>query len=392
MATDLSNVSLVALTGTLDRVGGAERAFRRIVDEFEARLGMNVVLVSHLPPQDADLAERTTVLRPEGRPAGPRMVMRMRKAITAVDRPAILFGFQINSNVVAAVANASLCRRRRLPIVLNDRAAIAEKTQSPPGSGLVQRMRTAVFREIVRLCYRRADCVVCNARANADAVRSFIAPREVPVETVYNPLEATAIQARFAERDRRSILVPGRPLVVGHGRLHAKKGWDTLLKAFAEVRAEWPGALLRIVGEGPERAAIEALADELGLAGSLDLPGFSAEPLSSIAEGDVYVLPSRFEGLPNSLLEAIALGLPTIAADCPTGPSEILSPDGDAGLLFRVDDVGELADHLRVLLRDGERRVSMGQSGRRRALDFSPAVNAEAYAAVFRRVLGRSLA
>ena len=128
----------------------------------------------------------------------------------------------------------------------------------------------------------------------------------------------------------------------------------------------------------------------LGLTDAVELPGFSADPLAAIEDGDVYVLPSRFEGLPNALLEAIAVGLPAIAADCPTGPAEILSAEAGAGLLFPVDDLEALVSHLRGLLGDGGRRAALAAGARRRALDFAPAVATDAYAAIFRRILGRS--
>ena len=120
------------------------------------------------------------------------------------------------------------------------------------------------------------------------------------------------------------------------------------------------------------------------------MPGFSADPWAAIEEGDIYVLPSRFEGLPNSLLEAIAIGLPSIAADCPTGPSEILDPVDQVGALFPVDDVEALTHQLQRLIADGSLRDRMARSARRRALDFSPEVNTAAYGALFQRILGQS--
>jgi len=388
--TDLSDVTVVALTGSLDRTGGAERAFRTIVAGFESRLGMRVELAAHLPPDDPEVRDRATVLRPAGAGVGPGMLGRMRGLIERAPRPAILFGFQINSNVVASVANRLLAADRRLPVVLNDRAAITEMTVARPGGGPADRMRAAVFRTAARAAYRQADCVVCNARANAELVRTFVGGASPPVETIYNPLDAEGLQSRFAERDRTRWQSDLGPLVVAHGRLDPQKGFDVLLQAFARVRDEWPQARLRIVGAGAPRGAREALVGALGLTDAVELPGFSADPLAAIEDGDVYVLPSRFEGLPNALLEAIAVGLPAIAADCPTGPAEILSAEAGAGLLFPVDDLEALVSHLRGLLGDGGRRAALAAGARRRALDFAPAVATDAYAAIFRRILGRS--
>ena len=387
---DLSQVHLVALTGSLDRSAGAERAFRAIVDGFEHQLGMSVSLAAHIQPDDPEVRTRATVLRPDGEAVSHRMVTRMRSLIASAPRPAILFGFQINSNVVASLANRSLPPSRRLPIVLNDRAAIDKMLEVQRGSGGLGGLRSRIFSGLVRSTYRGANAVVCNAKANADLVRSLVGSEGPWIETIYNPLDAKRFQSRFAERNRQSFQTPDAPLIVSHGRLHSQKGFDTLLRALERLRGRGVQARLRIIGDGPERGALEDLVRSLGLEGVAEMPGFSTDPWAAIEEGDVYVLPSRFEGLPNSLLEAIALGLPSIAADCPTGPSEILYPVGQAGELFPVDDVEALTDTLQRMLADGSLRHRMAQAARRRAFDFSPEVNAAAYGDLFQRILDSS--
>jgi len=385
----LSKVHVVALTGTLDRSGGAERAFRTIVDAFENRLGMDVSLVAHVPPNDPTVRERAAVLRPEGEPAWVRMVTRMRAIIDSAPRPALLFPFQMNSNIVASLANRLLPRSRRLPIVLNDRAAIDQLLAGPPEQSPLGQLRTRAFASVARSVYRQANAVVCNAEANSERVRNFI-DRPLPlVETIYNPLDAESFQARFPQRDRRGFQ-QAAPLLVAHGRLHPQKGFDTLLRALAALRERGSSAHLRLVGDGPERDTLESLIQALGLSDAVEMLGFSEDPWVSIEPGDVYVLPSRFEGLPNALLEAIALGLPSVAADCPTGPAEILTADSGAGRLVPVDDVEALSRTIEEMLADGEARHAMGQAARRRALDFSVQANTDRYADVFERVLTAS--
>jgi len=388
--TDLSQVHLVALTGALDRSGGAERAFRAIIDGFEQRLGLSISLAAHIQPEDPEVRTRATVLRPDGESVSHRMVTRMRSLIAAAPRPAILFAFQINSNVVASVANRSLPPSRRLPIVLNDRAALSEMLAVQRGSGPLGDLRARVFAGLVRSAYRRADAVVCNARANARLISEFVGSEGPQVETIYNPLDARSFQSRFRERDRKVLQTGEPPLLVSHGRLHPQKGFDTLLRALERLIGRGVEARLRIIGDGPERGALEDLVRSLGLEERVEMPGFSSDPWSAIEEGDIYVLPSRFEGLPNSLLEAIAIGLPSIAADCPTGPSEILDPVDQVGALFPVDDVEALTHQLQRLIADGSLRDRMARSARRRALDFSPEVNTAAYGALFQRILGQS--
>ena len=384
----LRGVTILGVIGTLDRTGGAERAFRRITDGFRELLGVRVVLVSHVLPNDPVGTDDYHVLRPDGEPAGLGMVKRLRRLILDVPRPAILFPFQINVNIVAMTAMLSLPRSKRLPIVFNDRASIDFMTRAVPGNGIEKGLRTFLFRSFTRFCYRRADRIVCNAERSTEKLRAFIGRPSPPVLTVYNPVPAEQIQARFAERNRSAFQSAG-PLILGHGRLHAQKGWDVLMYAFAQVRKHVADARLEIVGEGPERSHLEAVARELGIEDACSMPGFSSDPLGRIDACDVYALPSRWEGLPNSLLEALAVGAPAVAANCDTGPDEIIGTEGERGLLVPVDDVEALSNALLALLGDADLRSKVARAGRRRALDFTLERSVSNYANIFRGLLQR---
>ncbi len=384
---DLSGVTILGVTGSVDRVGGAEKAFRAIMGGFRERLGVATAIAAHVEPQTRDL-ENVHVLRPDGAPAGPAMVLALRRLICEVPRPAVLFPFQINPNVVAMMANLSLPPWRRLPVILNDRASIDFMTRAMPSNHLEDGWRLSAFRAAARFVYRRADVVVANAARSAARTVEFIGRPSPPVHTIYNALPAEEIQERHPVRDR-SGLQGTAPLIAGHGRLDRQKGWDLLIRAMVLVRERIPDARLLIVGEGGERDALEALAGELGISEACDLPGWDPDPLNRIAECDVYALPSRFEGLPNSLLEAVALGLPAVAADCDTGPDEIVGRDGEYGLLVGVDEVEALAIAILRILRDASLRVHLAQAARQRALDFTLERNVQAYARLFAEVLGR---
>lgn len=120
--------------------------------------------------------------------------------------------------------------------------------------------------------------------------------------------------------------------VVAFGRLHVQKGYDFLLSTFAIVRAERPRARLLLLGSGSEEGNLRLLAKKIGLTvgstgelADVILPGLREHPLRYLRLGKVFALPSRFEGLPNALIEALAAGLPVLASDCPWGPRSILS-------------------------------------------------------------------
>ena len=135
--------------------------------------------------------------------------------------------------------------------------------------------------------------------------------------------------------------------ILAVGRLGREKGFDVLLQAFGQSGMAAQGIRLTVLGEGPERQRLESLADELGLAHAVKMLGVVPDPESWMAQTTVFVMPSRYEGFPNALLEAMAMGCPVIAADCDSGPGEIIQ-HGKNGWLVPVEDVGALATALRL--------------------------------------------
>jgi glycosyltransferase involved in cell wall biosynthesis len=135
------------------------------------------------------------------------------------------------------------------------------------------------------------------------------------------------------------------------GRLTHQKGFDLLLEALAGVRAAGVPARLTIVGVGELEGALAAQAKALGLADVVAIVGFQEQPARFFAHADVFVLSSRYEGMPNVVLEALACGLPVVAFDCPHGVSEIVH-DGVNGRLVPADDVPALTAALVDVLRD----------------------------------------
>ncbi len=181
---------------------------------------------------------------------------------------------------------------------------------------------------------------------------------------------------------RRARPVPrgaGGPVVVGCGRLVPQKNFPLLLRAFAEVRRGFPGARLWILGDGPDRGALEALAGELGVAPAVTFQGFVDDPWAFFAAADLFVLSAAFEGFGNVLVEAMACGLPVISTRCPHGPAEIID-DGTSGLLVPVDDPAALAEAMTRVLRNDTLRARLREGGARRARDFDATAIAARYA------------
>lgn len=199
-------------------------------------------------------------------------------------------------------------------------------------------------RRLFQRLYTRADKVICVADyVLNDLADNFHIPRSKLVR-IYNPVDVERVRQMAAEASNPYADAPdigARPRFVAVGRLAKVKGFDILLEAMARARRELPQAELVILGEGPLEAELKRQAQALGLGQAVRFLGFQANPYPYMKHASVCVLSSRYEGLPLVLLEALALGLPVVAADCPGGvreavagcPTARLVPSEDAAAL-----------------------------------------------------------
>jgi glycosyltransferase involved in cell wall biosynthesis len=150
----------------------------------------------------------------------------------------------------------------------------------------------------------------------------------------------------------------GENRLLSMGRLEREKGIDLLLHAFSRVAPRHPSWFLDIWGEGPQRSLLEDLARDLNLSERVRFRGFTQSPFQVMQRSDLFVLPSRFEGFPNVLLEAMSCGLPSVSFDCPTGPGQIIR-HGIDGLLVPPEDVGALIAALDRLMGNESERARL---------------------------------
>ena len=200
--------------------------------------------------------------------------------------------------------------------------------------------------------YGRASAIVVQTHAVAEWAKAqgwncpvYVIPNAAPVPDESHRSGVSGSIARHA--------------VVALGRLSHEKGFDLLIEAFARVAASHSDWDLRIYGEGNERAALTSLAQQHGIGDRVSLAGWTQQTDAALRDADIFVLPSRYEGFPNALLEAMAIGLPCISFDCDSGPRDIIRPGVD-GLLVQREDVTQLAGALHQLMSDNgfRRRLS----------------------------------
>lgn len=211
----------------------------------------------------------------------------------------------------------------RIPLIVVEQSTFQAKV-----AGLYRgRVLHMVMILLTRWLYRSADAIVGVSEGVSRDVEEALNLSPGAVTTIFNPIDTKLVRiaAKAAvlpshEKDFNSL---PRPIILSAGRLVAAKAQADLLKAFAALPTRARGSLV-ILGDGPLRVDLVRQAQSLGIVNRLWLPGFVDNPWWFMARADVFVLTSRWEGLPLILLEAVACGVPVVSTDCPSGPSEIL--------------------------------------------------------------------
>jgi glycosyltransferase involved in cell wall biosynthesis len=291
-----------------------------------------------------------------------RRVTRLRSAISAA-RPAAVISFMDATNVLTILAIQGL----RLPVIVSE---WVDPAQHPIGR---------IWDILRRLCYARAKRFIVQTQRNLEYYpRSIQRIARIVPNPVMLPKEL-------------SSSVPWQPpgktkVVIAMGRLVEQKGFDLLLHAFARMASKHPAWTLAIWGEGANRSELESLITTLGLQDRAQLCGLTRNPFERLKAADLFVLSSRYEGLPNVLCEAMACGLPVISFDCPTGPREIIH-DGVDGVLVPAGNVQALAATMDRLMGDESERQRLSA----RAVDVIERFKVEKVLGMWEQVLSEAI-
>jgi glycosyltransferase involved in cell wall biosynthesis len=259
---------------------------------------------------------------------------------------------------------------------------------TPPLRGVDAAIRAYVrprVRWLTDLAYRKVRLAVCVSAGLVGPVRA-LGVVEKDIKVVYNGIEFDSLLAR--SKQPPSITIPEGDYIVGVGRLSGQKGFDVLIKAHAKALANGaPVHKLIILGDGPDRAELEAVAQEAGVTSSVQFPGFVSNPHPVTARASAFVLSSRWEGFSLGLAEAICLETPSIATNCVSGPSEVLL-DGAYGALVPVDDVGAMAAEITSHLLNPEPLRQKARAGSMSCKDrFEPGRAAEQHLGLLRALV-----
>lgn len=256
-------------------------------------------------------------------------------------RPRVIIGFLGSAGVPAILA----ARPLGLPVVVSERNDPAIEKLDAPWQHLRERT------------YRWATLVTANSRGALDTMQAFVPSSKLAY--VPNPIVLRDAAPGSSPRDRT---------ILAAGRLVPRKGFDMLLRAFADCAPSMAGWRVEILGDGPLRQELTRLAETLGVRERVVFHGHVDDPFPHYGRAAMFVLSSRYEGMPNVLLEAMASGLPAVVSDASPGPLEEVT-DGENGLVVPAGDVAALAGAMSRLAGDAGLRRTMGEVGRTRAAE-----------------------
>jgi len=314
---------MVLVIGSLQG-GGAERQLSEMANYWAAK-GIRVIFATWMGPEipdfyDLDSRVQRVFLNVEiSRDATCRRfrttfqsILKLRRLLSHA-RPRVVLSFVTESNVLTILASCGL----GIQTIVSERVQPALHSMLPRTWRILRRMVYPWCGVVIAQTQEAARWIQQNCRTHAAVIPNAL--RSLPPASV----------AREA-------------LIIGVGRLTRQKGFDLLLRSFAQVAASFNDWRLVIIGEGEERANLLRLRGELLLTDRVELVGQIADVATWMARASLVVQPSRFEGFPNAVMEAMGMGAAVICADCPSGPADLIE-DGVNGRLVPVDDVAALA-------------------------------------------------
>lgn len=355
-------MKIVLLVSSM-HAGGAERVAATLVNAWSAR-GDEVTLIPTFssggycfyPVSDAVdlvwLADYAGTRR-SGRFSAAHRLLALRRLIRSRS-PDVVVSFLTNVNVAAILATWGM----KVPVIVCERTNPA-----------VSRSASGVWRTLRRWLYPRADMVTVQADATVAPFarlvpgirRLAVIPNPLP-DTLANrpPVDMSALSGTAGGALDPVSGLSARKRLMAMGRMVPDKQFAMLIDCFATLAEQHPEWDLWIWGEGPEREALGERVLLAGLQERIQLPGRTEMPWDELACAQGFVLSSAVEGFPNVLLEAMALGLPCVTFDCPSGPRE-MTRDGADGMLVPAGDAQALQAALHTLMSDAALRVELGE-------------------------------
>lgn len=338
--------------------GGAERVTVFLAEHW-ASLGHEVMLVTMHPKERDFYSLDSSVCRISFERSGTSWIDKIRANIQGwiglrraikQHQPDVMVAMMTSSVVLGIVAAIGLPVR-----------VYGSERNYPPRQKI-----NPVWAVLRRFVYRFADGHIAQTQKTGAWLENVTGARNIKV--ILNPV-AWPIHAFDPKIDPNQVVAAERKILLAVGTKPIQKGFDLLVEAFSKLTSGYPGWDLVILGIDPEShdtigggASVRELAERLGIAHRLFMPGKVGNTIDWYQRADLFVLSSRYEGIPNVLLEAMASGCPSIAFDCDTGPREIIQ-EGVNGVLVSPESVEGLSNGLASLMDDEALRKKYSKNG-----------------------------
>ena len=372
--------------------GGAERVAAHLVNRCDpARVDVRIGLLRRAGPFLAEVdasrimssklgegllafeGHNSSFYRPDRLLAAATLAPLNVRAMIQDYQPDVVMSFLKGMAVLTCAVLPTLGPRRPRWILRegnNTDVVIDDEVSHPIGRMMVK--------SVTRSAYRRADAFLANSHEMAKGLQERLRLDPARMRVIQNPIDVARVE-RLSREPLPFALA--RPLIVTAGRLEYQKGHDLLLRAFAGSTAARTHELV-ILGRGSLEAALKRQAAELGVGDWVRFPGFSENPWAWISRADLFVLPSRWEGFPSIVAEALACGAPSLVTRCDFGPAEVVQ-NGVSGWVVPPDDEAAFGSAMEMLLRSPDLRASLGAAGPERAVTFDIAPMIESYTQLF---------
>ncbi|MBN1472205.1 MAG: glycosyltransferase [Syntrophaceae bacterium] len=349
--------------------GGAERFFITFLQHIDRSYYKPVVVLmcrgggfDHEIPDNISVYTLQEMIKNIDRalPLGPLRYFRALKTVIRLEEPDAIISFGSLFN--GAVAFSSHMANFKGPVILIE--AVHESSEISKRHGFGKWGRK-IF---LRWTYPLSSAIVAVSSDVASDLRDHFGLTPQKLHVVYYGIDLKQVRTLSKELVVHPWLCgPHGYTIVACGRLVPQKGFGVLISAMSDLPDD---VRLIIIGDGEEKIILEKQIQKLGLQGRIDLIGYDRNPYRYMARADLFVMPSLWEGFGIVLIEAMALGCAVIAADCPTGPREILG-DGEYGILVRPGDPIALASGIQRLLSDKKLKVQQSSFARNRAEEFT---------------------
>lgn len=332
----LSIMKKVTVLMSFSGAGGVERMVMNLVREFAAQCeAVDLLVIRAKGPHFSNIPPNVNIIK-----------LNANHTLTAI--PAIARYLKAHKPEALLVAKD---RAGRAAVIARALAGVSTKIYVRLGTNLSTALEhrsrlSAWWRKApMTAIYKKVDQVIAVSQGVAEDTIKITGIPEEKVCVIRNPVVTQEFLKKAQEDAPHSWLVDKEcPVVMGVGRLSVQKDFETLIKAFAEVNKIRPLRLI-ILGDGGKRDELETMVRSLGLSDKVLMPGFQDNPMCWVKSADVFVLSSRWEGSPNALTEALALGVPSVSTRCPSGPNETLA-EGQYGPLVAMGDYMDMAKQI----------------------------------------------